>query len=357
MEILNTDNNTSATKVGFLLLNHFTMVALACAVDPLRMANQLSGQELYSWSLMTSDGDSVTASDGIKILPDMSIAQAQVFDIVIVVGGINVMNNYSRHELSWLRSLDKKKVILGGICTGAYALAHAGLMNNQDCSIHWECSAALQESFPRVHCNNKLFTITANRLTSSGGIAPMDMMLTQIQNQHGELLSNEIASMFTCEKVRNQEDQQRAPQHNSLHLTQPKLIEIIELMAANIEEPLDLKDLAGFLDLSRRQQERLFHKYMGCPPSRYYLKLRLNRARQLLKQSIMSIIDISAACGFISPAHFSRCYRKYLGVSPREERSGIKSILSQTPEHAPSLLSAQSEPSFASIGLEVRAIA
>jgi transcriptional regulator GlxA family with amidase domain len=348
MEVRHVDKKT--TKIGFLLLNNFTMIALASAVDPLRMANQLSGEALYSWPLISADGESITASDGFRIMPDLSIEQATDLDILLVVGGVNVINSYSKYELACLRSLDRKKVILGGICTGTYVLAHADLMNEDECSIHWEYSAILQESFPLVNCNNKLFTITPKRLTCSGGIAPMDMILNQIQNQYSAQLSNSIANMFVCDKVRSQDDQQRVPLHHSLHVTQPKLIEVIELMETNIEEPLELAELAHFVNISRRQQERLFHKYLGCPPSRYYLKLRLERAKQLLKQSGMSIIDVSTVCGFVSPAHFSRCYRKYIGISPREERTGIKDSNSAMPNMPPT---AEVEPSFASIDLSI----
>ncbi len=96
-------------------------------------------------------------------------------------------------------------------------------------------------------------------------------------------------------------------------------------MEANIEEAIELDELASYVGLSRRQLERLFQKYLQCTPSKYYMKLRLFRARQLLKQTSMSIIDVAAACGFVSTPHFSKCYREHLGIPPREERRGIRS--------------------------------
>ena len=91
-------------------------------------------------------------------------------------------------------------------------------------------------------------------------------------------------------------------------------------MEANLEEPISLQELADFVQLSRRQLERLFLKYLHCTPSRYYLKLRLDRARRLVKQSSRSIVEITSMCGFVSTTHFSRCYRKYIGVSQRIDR-------------------------------------
>ncbi len=347
---------TKTVRIGFLLLDQFTMIALASAVDPLRMANQLSGEELYNWHVIGSDNQSVLASDGIRVSVDETISDDFSYDILFVVGGINITQTYSKRELAWLAQLNRKKTIIGGLCTGAYVLAHAGLLDGQECSVHWECAASLQEKFPRVTCNNRLFTVSRSRLTCSGGVAPMDMMLYNIAIEHGHTLANAVANMFVCDRVRSHTDHQRVPLRHMLSIVQPKLMEVVELMEANIEEPIELEDLAGFVGISRRQQERLFHKYLDCTPSRFYLGLRLERARQLLKQSFMSVIDIAGACGFVSPAHFSRCYRKHIGLSPREERSSGRNLgLSNNNGHInfdhvkECLQAARNEPSFASV--------
>ncbi|WP_044616267.1 GlxA family transcriptional regulator [Gynuella sunshinyii] len=356
-----------STRIGFLLLENFTMIALASAVEPLRMANQLSGKELYSWYLISKDGQPVRASDGISVTPDASMEHYPTIDTLFVAGGVDITRSYSKRELSWLQSLDRKHVNLGGICTGAYVLAHARMLDGYDCSAHWECIGSLKEMFPKVNCNNRLFTIDGNRMTCSGGAAPMDMMLNLISRQHGQSLTNAISDMFVCDRVRSQNDLQRVPLRHVLSSAQPKLLEIVELMEANIEEPIELDDLATFVGISRRQLERLFHQYLDCTPSRYYLKLRLDRARQLLKQTTMSIIEISAACGFVSTPHFSRCYRKHIGLSPRQERAGMwfdrsddKMLDIPTDEVmealypdrvGDALVTAKSEPSYASIRL------
>lgn len=360
-------NDQKPTRVGFLLISDFSMIALASAVEPLRMANQLTGKELYSWYLISSDGLAVQASDGMKISADVSINDALELDTLFVAGGINISHNYGKQELNWLRSIDRKKVVLGSICTGAYVLADAGLLNGYDCSAHWEYIAPLQEAFPKVNCNRRLFTHDRNRLTCSGGGAPMDMMLYLVALQHGRILTGAISDMFVCDRVRSQGDQQKVPLRHLLSTAQPKLVEIVELMEANIEEPIELDDLATFVSVSRRQLERLFHRYLNCTPSRYYLKLRLDRARQLLKQTTLSIIEISSACGFVSTPHFSRCYRKHIGHSPREDRTGMWSDSStdltlgnysldadvtniRTPINEV-LSAARAEPSFASVRL------
>lgn len=321
-------------RVGFLLIENYTLMALASAIEPLRMANQLTGSELYTWQLLSADGEPVHASDGITLLPDVGVANARAFDLVIVVAGIDVTQSFSSRETSWLRRLARKRVVLGALCTGAYVLASAGVLDDYDCSAHWECLAALQEGFPRVHCNNRLFTLDRDRMTCTGGEVPMHMMLSMLSRRHGQALVDAISDMFVCDRMREDSEQQPVPLRHQLAISQPKLAEVAQLMEANIEEPIELQELADLARISRRQLERLFLKHLGCTPSRFYLKLRLDRARRLLKQTSCSIVEIAGMCGFVSATHFSRCYRKYMGTAPRAARASVSPIL-QTQDARP----------------------
>lgn len=306
---------------GFLLLPNYTMMSLASAVEPLRMANELSGRELYRWLLITRDGKPVQASDGILSLPDAAITDDNSsLDTLIVAGGLDIGHSYCEAHLQWLRALEQRGVTLGGICTGAFVLARAGLMKGRECSVHWECMAMLQELHPDVSCNSQLFTVEPGRVTSTGGTAPMDMVLNLICRTHGLSMANGISEMFILDRVRDQSDHQKIPLKHSLGVAPAKLVDATTLMEANIEEPLALEELANLLKISRRQLERLFKKNLDCSPSRYYLRLRLSRARQLLKQTSLTVIEIASMCGFVSTPHFSKCYRSHLGVMPKEER-------------------------------------
>lgn len=310
-------------QVGFLLIENFTLIALATAVEPLRMANQLAGTELYSWKLLTDGGGFARASDGITMVPDASIQEEHNFDLVIVVAGIDVTRSYSRKEVNWLKQMARRHVLLGAVCTGPYVLASAGLLDGHACSAHWECLEAMQEGFPRVQTNNHLFTVERERMTCTGGTVPMHMMLSFLARRHGQELSTAVSHMFVCDRVREESEQQPMPMHPKLACAQPKLAEAAQLMEANIEEPIELQELATLAGISRRQLERLFLKHMGCTPSRYYLRVRLNRARRLLKQTSCSIVDIASMCGFVSATHFSRCYRKVMGRAPKYERMEV----------------------------------
>ena len=306
---------------GFLLVPNFTMVSFSCAIEPLRMANYLADRELYRWSTLTLNGDPVQASNGMTVMPDRALSEGlSELHTLFVCGGIKIEQNANRDVINVLRKLGNRKINLGALCTGTYALAQAGLLNGYRCTIHWENLASLRENFPQLVISTELFEIDRNRITCSGGTAPLDMMLQLIGRQQNHELAGAISEEFTCERIRGRHDRQRIPLRLRLGTSQPKLVEAVSLMEANIEEPMSPDELARHIGLSRRQLERLFQKYLNCVPTRYYLELRLRRARQLLLQTSMSIVDVAFACGFVSAPHFSKCYRDHFGIPPRDER-------------------------------------
>lgn len=307
-------------RVGFLLMEDFTLVSLSSAIDPLRVANLLSGTELYRWCLIGGSGQEQISSGGIRVRLDHTLTEEVALDTVIVVGGIDIEKNVQKSDLQWLRKQAQRGAQMGALCTGSYALASAGLLNGYQCSAHWDSLTLLSEQFPAIEFNANLYTIDRDRLTSSGGTVPLHMMLAMLAARHPQALVDAVADMLVLERHRTDSEMQVIPMWSRKIEVQPKLKEVLQLMEANLEEPISLEELASFVKLSRRQLERLFLKHLHCTPSRYYLRLRLDRARRLLKQTSRSIVEITAMCGFVSTTHFSRCYRKYMGVSPKVDR-------------------------------------
>ena len=319
-------------RIGFLQVPEYSQLAFSAAVEPLRMANALSGQSLYEWQLITLDGQAVKASNGVAMMPDASIQTAGPMDLLIVCSGVNVHNACDRRLLTWLSNLARRKTALGAVCTGAYILARADVLKGYRCTIHWENISSIHEEllFPDTIFSAGLFVIDRDRYTCSGGIAPLDMMLNLISDEAGTELAEAISEEYLHERIRSKSDHQRIPLRVHLGEGQPKLRETVSLMEANIEEPLSLDELAAYVKVSRRQLERLFKKYLNRVPTRYYLELRLERARQLLLQTSMPIIDIALACGFSSPPHFSKCYHEHFGRPPSSERRKRRPPLEST---------------------------
>ena len=307
-------------RIGFVLIPNFSMIAFTSAVEPLRLANRAAGRELYSWRLFSSDGKPVAASNGILLQTEGDIDRASGYGTIILCSGIDAHLHQDRALFAGLRRLDRQGADIGALCTGSHVLARAGLLDGHRCTIHWENIAAFTEDFPDIEVTSELFEVDRNRFTCSGGTAALDMMLNMIALQHGHELATAVSEQFMHERIRDRHDHQRMALPARLGVRHPKLIRVIRQMEANLEEPLDRSQLATAAGLSTRQLERLFRKYLGRTPTRFYLDLRLDKARQLLQQTDMTVLDVALACGFVSASHFSKCYRERFVRTPRAER-------------------------------------
>jgi len=310
---------------GFLLLPQFSMLAFSAAVEPLRAANRLSGRALYDWRILTVDGGPIHSSSRMHLLPDGGLDDARSdgggrLDFLFVVAGLAVQRLREPTVIAALRRLARGGCRLGALSTGSYLLAWAGLLGGFRCTVHWESLDAFREDFPDLDVTGELFEIDGPRLTCSGGTASMDMMLSLIGQSHGRDLAAQVAEQFIHERIRDTHDHQRMSLQGRLGISHPKLLQVIAMMEAHLEEPLARAELARRAGLSTRQLERLFRRYLGRTPTRYYLELRLIRARALLTQTAMSILNVALACGFVSASHFSKCYREFFNKMPREER-------------------------------------
>ena len=307
-------------RYAFLTLPNYSMIALTSAVEPLRMANRLCREEVYTWSIVSLDGAPVAASNGLSFSPTTPLNEIGPVDVVFVCGGVDVQRVVTKDLLIALRRLAQHRVPLGSLCTGGYALAKAGLLDKYRAAIHWENMSALREEFPRIHFTAQLFAIDRDRYTCSGGTAPLDLMLNLIKEHLGPDIAPLISEQFILDRIRNDRDRQHIPLQAQVGVFHERLIKAAALMEANIEEPMSLDDLAASIGVSRRQIERLFKRHLDQVPTKYYLEIRLRRARELLLQTSMSIMDITTACGFQSPPHFSKCYRNAFGYPPSAER-------------------------------------
>jgi transcriptional regulator GlxA family with amidase domain len=310
----------SRSRFGFLTLPDYSMIALTSAVEPLRMANRICAQRIYEWSIVTLDGTPVAASNGLSFSPTVALDDLGPVNVIFVCGGVDVQKAVTPPLLLALRRLAQRHVALGALCTGAYALAKAGLLDKHRAAIHWENMSALREEFPGVLWTDQLFAIDRDRFTCSGGVAPLDLMLNMIADHLGGDIAPLISEQFILDRIRDDRDRQHVPLQAQVGLFHETLIKAAALMEAHIENPMSLDELATSVGVSRRQIERLFKRHLDRVPTRYYLELRLRRARELLLQTPMSIMDITIACGFQSPPHFSKCYRSLFGYPPSAER-------------------------------------
>jgi transcriptional regulator GlxA family with amidase domain len=314
------DNSQTPLNFKFLVLPGFSLVPYATAIDILRLANRNSEKTLYTWQTISPTNDVVFSSSDLAIYPEYIFTGKEVCDVFFVCGGTKIATRWENSIGTKLRSIDSRGIDLGGLCTGTYILAMAGLLDNYRCTIHWQNLSATREKFPLLMLTDDVFEVDRNRYTCAGGITSIDLMFRLLVIQQNAELAATVIETILVERVRSMSDTQVIPLRQKLGTNQPKLESAVKLMETNIEEPLNPSDIARLVNISRRQLERLFNSHLNSTPTRYYLELRLRNARRLLLQTALPIIEISLVCGFSSAPHFSKCYRDLFERSPSEER-------------------------------------
>lgn len=314
-----TEKPTAPRRFVFLLLDSFTMVNFAGAIEPLRLANRVAGRTLYTWALC-GEGEAKTCSNGATFRLDIGLDELERDDTVLVCGGLDIQRASTRGVINWLRREARRGVTIGGLCTGAHTLARAGLLDGKKATIHWENQDGFAEEFEDVKLTKSVYVMDGNRWTTAGGISSIDLMLRVIAGDHGEDLANAVADQMIYATIRTDQDTQRLSIPTRIGVRHPKLSQVIQMMEGNIEDPMSPADLAEEVGMSTRQLERLFRRYLNRSPKRYYMELRLQKARNLLMQTDLSVINVALACGFASPSHFSKCYRSHYNTTPYRER-------------------------------------
>lgn len=309
--------------IHFLLMPGFSAMGFISALEPLRVANRFR-EGLYQWRILSLDGGPVPSSNGMSVNAEAALGSIEQGETLLLVAGFDPLASYDAALQRSLRRLDHDGAVLGGIDTGAQILAEAGLLDGHRVTLHWEALAAFKERYPRLEVTQELFEIDRRRITCAGGTASIDLMLHLIAEAHGAQLAVQVSEQFVLSRIRPRQDHQRMQIATRYGINNRKLVRAIEDMEKHTEPPLGTLELASRIQVTRRQMERLFRLHLNETPSRFYLALRLDKARQLLRQSDMTVTQISLACGFELPSYFTRSYKARFGRCPREERRAVR---------------------------------
>jgi AraC family carnitine catabolism transcriptional activator len=316
--------------IGFLLVPRFSMMAVASAIEPLRVANRLSGRTLFAWRLYSPDGAPAPASNGLPIVADAPIDAFDGAPTLVVCPSFDPQLFETKALLAALRRIARSGTTLVAIDTGAHFLARAGLLDGMRVTMHWEAVPGFREEFPAIEVTEELYEIAGRVVTCAGGTAALDMMLEMIRLKHGEALAVAVSEQFIHDRIRARSSAQRMALANRLGTGNGKVVRAVAMMEAALERPLSTAAIAGRLGVTARQLERLFRGHLGTTPGRHYLGLRLARARQLLQQTEMTVAEIAVAAGFSSPSVLSRAYSGRYGHAPRAERPGARAPADQS---------------------------
>lgn len=325
------DNTQSATtspvkpkRFVFVLLDAFSYLTFSCAIEALRLANEQGRQRHYTWDVLSETGVSVKGSNDLALLVNGPLRPLASDETLIVCGGDNITETATKGIVSWLRRFAPRSMRFGGMSTGAFALAQAGLLEGTKATLHWEYHHAFRELFPEIELLDTIYYYDKKRFTCAGCAASMDLMLHLIADDCGESLASDVADLMVYTSPRSFGYAQRKPFLARSGSRNLKLAQCLEIMNDHIEDPLSCEQIASRLDMSRRQLERSFRKNLQDTPMSYYTSLRLERARSLLLHTEMTVLEVGVATGFSSRTQFSRCYLAKFGIRPSRENGASR---------------------------------
>lgn len=308
---------------GFLLLPEFTLLAFSAAVDPLRIANQLAQRPLYGWVVLSEDGAAVSSSSGIDVGVHGALNDLGPETYLFTCSGNHGTRVASENVLAALRRHVRFGGKVGGICTGASTLARAGLLGGKEFTLHWENQPGFTEAFPDLTPSQRRFEVDGDLMTCGGGAAASEMMISIIAQDYGEDFAIAVSDMCLNGTDLAPRREQRSSIAKALSSRNPKVLEVLRAMYQHIEEPLPLEQLAEQAGISRRQLERQFKQLLGEAPAMTYRNIRLDRARTLLMETDLSVMEVAMASGFNSGAVFSRHFKARYGETPYGHRGRI----------------------------------
>lgn len=307
-------------KIAFVLIPRFNMMALSATLEPIRVANYITGRELYEWQFLSIDGGTVTASNGMVLSTEALTDTDNKWRAIFVCGSWDSEHFENAQLFAWLRRMNRHGIRLGAMDIGTYILARAKLLSGYRVAVLWYCIQAFQEAYPNTIAEEKLFVIDRNRTTIAGGTAGLDMMLDDIERRHGPQLAQEVAEHILHYPSRGPEAPQRIAREESRAATSALVRKAISLMERQIEDPITIPEIAVRMAVSQRKLERAFRRDLNCSVVGFYRVLRLQFARVLLTNTDLAIREISVACGYSSLSHFAKSFSQQFGKRPRDHR-------------------------------------
>lgn len=311
-------------RIGFFLVEDFSMMSLAAAIEPLRSANRHLGAEAYSWAYLSLDGAPVRASNGMIISACASMRSIPKLDYLFACAGTDTDPPDRPAINAAFQRVRRQGIRLGAISSGAFILARAGVIRDARCTVHWEYLPAFQQEFPAIRTENRLYVVDRDLYTCSGGLASADMMLHKIAGQHGAEVARAVGNQFQVDRIRDASEAQRSGAQDRIATLPPPLQRAVALMLANVEEPLAIRAISRMTDTTPRQLERLFRGFLGCTPVGFYRARRLEKAHDLLIHTNLPLIEIAQMTGFAGHSQFSAAYRGHFGEAPSLSRRRLR---------------------------------
>jgi AraC family transcriptional regulator, glycine betaine-responsive activator len=303
-------------QAAILIMPAFSNLTLAAVMEPLRAANRMAGRRLFDWTVVTDRSEPISSSSGLKVTPDAALDAAGTFDMLFVVAAFDAERNTSERLKRFIRAAARRGVLIGGLESAAYVLAAAGVLDGYKATTHWEDLEDFAERFPAVAVLPDRFVIDRRRVTSSGALPTLDLMLELLRRDHGLGLALAVSSTFIYEQEHAGDDPQHMLAAGRLSWQDPLLVRAIRDMEAHIDHPRSIAAIARATGVGSRELLRRFRLKLQTSPKGYYSNLRLGLGRRLLEHTDRPISEVALATGFGSASAFARAFRGRFGMNP-----------------------------------------
>ena len=296
------------------------MATLVSLIEPMRVANYLTSEQIYTWKIVSFEGSEVLASNGMTVGTIKPSENLKSQDLIFIIGSWGC-EHYARRELTaWVRQQYSRGARICSVELGCYIVARAGLLSGKKITTHWSWLPGFKERYSEIEILEQLFTINEKIISCAGGFSGIDMMLKLISDEHGTRLAGEIADQMLYHSIRAGDSSQRQILGRGSEELLPLVAEAIEYVEQNIGEPIPIPEIARKVGVSQRQLERQFNKSIGCSIVQFALLARLQHSRVLLIATELSVREIATASGFNTLSHFSYAFKNCFGRRPSEYR-------------------------------------
>jgi transcriptional regulator GlxA family with amidase domain len=309
-------------RVGVVLMHQFTLAAFAGFIDVLRLAGDSGGrsrQIAIQWTVMSMDGQPRKSSAGIEVSDITGLQSPEKFDYVVLCGG-NAYLQHVPHDAfyEWLRDAARQRVRMLGICTGTFALAHAGLVATRTVCVHWNVLDEFRQQFPSIRAVvDRIFVDEGDLITCAGSTAAIDVALHLVERHCGRDKAQQAMRHMMLQGIRSPRLPQAHFYNNLEGVDDPRVRQAAHFIEQRIDDPPSLQSIARYVGLSERQLGRAFQAALSESPMAFCRRLRLGYGRWLLEHGHRSITQVALDCGYADGAHFSRDFRSRYGFTPR----------------------------------------
>lgn len=335
----------NALSITFLVLPGTSIMCVASAIDPLRAANRITGENPFVWRVVSVDGKPPVTTCGLPIAVDGLFEGDAAGDALIVVGGFGTRQRAVPTVLAGIRLAARNIRAMGGVEAGSWLLGHAGLLEGHAATTHWEDLEDFAAAFPGADVRPDRYVIDGPLFTCGGAAPTFDLMLHLVRCRLGMAVALDVASVFIYDQARAASDAQPLVSLGRLDGYDPHVAQAIRLMESRLDRPLALAAVARRIGVATRTLEKSFTRSIGETPGAYYLRLRLAAARRLVLDTPEPMADIAARCGFSSAATFSRAFSRAFGQAPIHMRGSYRGrMIAAGPRPSPSTTFRNSPP-------------